>query len=547
MASSSSPTSIVFPPFRLDLRAGQLLRDRTPVHLRPKTFAVLCYLAERPGELVTKDALLDAVWNDVVVSQDVVRISAGELRAALDDDWTSPRFIETVHRRGYRFVAALENDRRPELGASGNAATADGILVGYAPALPDRPSIVVLPFTNMSGEAEQDYFADGMVEDVVTALSRFKELFVIARNSAFVYKGCPVDVQQVGRELGVRYVLEGSVRKAGSRVRITGQLIDVATRSHLWAERFDGTVADVFELQDRITESVVAALVPTLRKAEIERARRKPPASLDAYDYVLRAIPLVFANTVAESEPKVAPFAGDALAVQLLEEALRLQPDYPHAHALIAYVYGQVYRSAIGPAREEARTRASAHAREAVRLGADDGAVLAYAGFILLIADKDVGGARVVLDRAVARNPNSATAFTYRALVLAVTGESGPAIEDARHALRLSPLDPHSYLPLMAMLLAHLWRREYDEAVAAGHEAIELVPRYPMSYAWLVVAECERGDIAEAERQMKRLAAVLPGFTPVTLAKLFEIFPEPLASRCRAVLLSAGLIPADAA
>jgi Tfp pilus assembly protein PilF len=234
----------------------------------------------------------------------------------------------------------------------------------------------------------------------------------------------------------------------------------------------------------------------------------------------------------------VAPFAGDALAVQLLEEALRLQPDYPHAHALIAHVYGQVFRSAIGPAREEARTRASAHAREAVRLGADDGAVLAYAGFILLIADKDVGGARVVLDRAVARNPNSATAFTYRALVLAVAGESGPAIENARHALRLSPLDPHRYLPLMAMLLAHLWRREYDEAVAAGHEAIELAPRYPMSYAWLVVAECERGDIAEAERQMKRLAAVLPGFTPVTLAKLFEIFPEPLASRCARSRLS---------
>ena len=534
MASSSSPTSIVFPPFRLDLRAGQLLRDRTPVHLRPKTFAVLCYLAERPGELVTKDALLDAVWNDVVVSQDVVRISAGELRAALDDDWTSPRFIETVHRRGYRFVAALENDRGPELGASGNAATADGILVGHAPALPDRPSIVVLPFTNMSGEAEQDYFADGMVEDVVTALSRFKELFVIARNSAFVYKGCPVDVQQVGRELGVRYVLEGSVRKAGSRVRITGQLIDVSTRIHLWADHFDGAVEDVFELQDRITQSVVGALVPTLRKAEIERARRKPPASLDAYDCVLRAIPLVLANTVAESEP----------AVKLLEEALRLQPDYAHAHALIAHVYGQVFRSAIGPAREGARTRASAHAREAVRLGADDGAVLAYAGFILLIADKDVGGARVVLDRAVARNPNSATAFTYRALVLAVAGESGPAIEDARHALRLSPLDPHRYLPQMAMLIAHLWRREYDEAVAAGHEAIELAPRYPMSYAWLVVAECERGDIAEAERQMKRLAAVLPGFTPVTLAKLFEIFPEPLASRCSAVLRSAGLIPA---
>jgi TolB-like protein len=223
MASSSSPTSIVFPPFRLDLRAGQLLRDRTPVHLRPKTFAVLCYLAERPGELVTKDALLDAVWNDVVVSQDVVRISAGELRAALDDDWTSPRFIETVHRRGYRFVAALENDRGPELGASGNAATADGILVGHAPALPDRPSIVVLPFTNMSGDAEQDYFADGITEEIITTLSHSQNLRVAARHNTFQYKSQKVDTRAVGRELRVRYLVEGSVRRSGQRVRIGAQ------------------------------------------------------------------------------------------------------------------------------------------------------------------------------------------------------------------------------------------------------------------------------------------------------------------------------------
>jgi len=267
-------------------------------------------------------------------------------------------------------------------GAAPRAATA-------MPALPDRPSIALLPFTNMSGDAEQDYFADGMVEDIVTALSRFKELFVIARNSSFVYKGRPVDIQQVARALGVRYVLEGSVRKAGPRVRITGQLVDATTRVHLWADRFDGAVEDVFELQDRITESVVGALLPTLRQAEIERARRKPPASLDAYDYVLRALPLVIANTVAEAEP----------AAKLLEGALRLHPDYAYAHALIAHVYGQVFRSAIGPAREQARTRAVAHARQAVRLGANDGAVLAPAGFMLLVADKDVSGARAALDR----------------------------------------------------------------------------------------------------------------------------------------------------
>jgi TolB-like protein len=237
-------------------------------------------------------------------------------------------------------------------------------------ALRDRPSIAVLPFTNMSGEAEQDYFADGIVEDIVTALSRFKELFVIARNSSFAYKARPVDIQQVARTLGVRYVLEGSVRKAGARVRITGQLVDAATRVDLWADRFDGAVEDVFALQDRITESVVGALLPTLRQAEIERARRKPPASLDAYDDVLRALPLVIANTAPEAE----------LATKLLQEALRIHPDYAYAHALIALAHGQLFRSAIGPARDDARSRAVTHARQALRLGADDGAVLAPPG-----------------------------------------------------------------------------------------------------------------------------------------------------------------------
>ncbi len=402
------------------------------------------------------------------------------------------------------------------------------------PALPDRPSIAVLPFTNMSGDAEQDYFADGMVEDIITALSRFKEVFVIARNSSFVYKGRPVDIQQVARELGVRYVLEGSVRKADNRLRITGQLIDAATRAHLWADRFDGALEDVFDLQDRITERVVGALLPTLRQAEIERARRKPPASLDAYDYVLRAVPLVIANTVAEA----------GAAEKLLEEALRLQPDYAYAHALIATVYGQIFRSAIGPGREEARLKGVAHARQAVNLGGDDSAVLAPAGFMLLIMDKDVAGARAALDRAVARNANCATAFTHRALLLAIAGEPEPTIEDAKRALRLSPLDPASYLPQTALLIAHLWLREYDAAASWAHKAIDLAPRYPMSYAWLIVSECERGNVAEAERQVKRLASVLPNLTPATLIKLFEIFPEPVASKCIAALRGAGLVPA---
>lgn len=402
------------------------------------------------------------------------------------------------------------------------------------PALPERPSIAVLPFTNISGDPEQEYFADGMVEDIITALSRFKELFVIARNSSFVYKGRSVDIQQVANDLGVRYVLEGSVRKAGNRVRITGQLIDAATRAHLWADHFDGALEDVFDLQDHVTESVVSALQPTLRQAEIERARRKPPASLDAYDYLLRALPLVIANTIAEAET----------AIKLLGEALRLNPDYAYAQALMSNAYGQVYRSASGPDREHAQAKSVAHARRALEVAGDDSTALAYAGFVLLIAEQDVAGARSALDRAVALNPNSATAYGYRALVLAMSGESEIAIENAARALRLSPFDPTRYLPQMAMVIACIGLRQYDDAVSWAHKAIESAPpRYPMSYAWLIVAECARGNAAEAERYVKRLAAALPGFEPGALANLFEIFPEPLRSNSVAFLRDAGLVP----
>ena len=402
---------------------------------------------------------------------------------------------------------------------------------GRAP--PGPPALAVLPFDNMSGDPEQVYFADGMAEDIITALSRFKELFVIARNSSFVYKGRPVDIQQMARDLGVRYVLEGSVRKAGNRVRITAQLIDAVTRAHLWADRFDGGLEDIFDLQDRITESVVGALQPTLRRAEIERARRKPPASLDAYDYLLRALPAVIANTTAEADA----------AIKLLDEALHLDPEYAYAHALIATAYGQIYRSAAGSDREKMRLQAIAHARRAVALGGDDSAVLAPAGFLLLVADKDVAGARAALDKAVALNSNSAAAFTHRALVLAMTGEPSPAIEDAMRAMRLSPLDSTIYLPQMAMVIAGIELRRYDEAVLWGRKAIEVNPRYPMSYVWLIVAECARGNAAEAKRQIERLPEILPGFEPGTLASLFDVFPEPLRSNSVGVLRDAGLVP----
>jgi len=243
---------------------------------------------------------------------------------------------------------------------------------------------------------------------------------------------------------------------------------------------------------------------------------------------------MVIANTAAEA----------ATAITLLGEALRLCPDYAHAHALMSMAYGQILRSASDPEREQARAKSVTHARRALEVAGDDSTSLAYAGFALLVTEQDVDGARAALDRAVALNPNSAIAYGYRALVLAGSGEFGPAIEDATRALRLSPFDPTRYLWQMAVVIARIGLRQYDDAVAWAHKAIQSAPpRYPMSYAWLIVAECARGNAAEAQRQVKRLAAILPAFEPGTLAKLFEVFPEPLRSNSVGVLRDAGLVP----
>jgi len=399
-------------------------------------------------------------------------------------------------------------------------------------ALSDKPSIAVLPFQNMSGDPEQEYFADGMVEDIVTALSHFKQLFVIARNSSFVYKGKTVDIQQVARELGVRYVLEGSVRKAGNRVRITGQLIDTVTRAHLWADKFDGALEDVFELQDRITESVVGALAPSLQKAEIERARRKPPASLDAYDYLIRAMPHQMANTPAE--------VGEA--IRLLKEALRLDPDYAYAHAMLANAQGQIFRSAVGQKRADAQKAAEKHARRALALGGDDGAVLAHAGWVVLIVVQDVAGGRAALDKATQLNPNLAIALAYRSIALAMTGEPQAAIEDANKALRLSPVDPSGYLAFAGIMLAKIALDDYAEAVIAARKVIEMNPRFPMAYAWAIVAECGRGNKAPAELRLRQLGEIIPGFKPEGLPTLFSFFPPAIRDKALDLMRGQGLI-----
>jgi TolB-like protein len=277
----------LFEEYAFDADRRELHRGMDVVSVTPQVFDLLDYLIRNRERVVSKDDLINAIWNGRSVSDAALTTRLNAARTAIGDSGEEQRLIKTLPRKGFRFVGTVREVQRPA-----GAATADNPMEPPKPALtlPDKPSIAILPFTNLSSDPEQEYFADGVVEDIITGLSRSKSLFVIARQSTFTYKGKAVDIKQVGRELGVRYALEGSVRKAGNRLRITGQLIDAATGVHLWAHRFEGGLEDIFDLQDQMTASVVGAIAPRLQQAEIERAKRKPTESLDAYDYYLRGM-----------------------------------------------------------------------------------------------------------------------------------------------------------------------------------------------------------------------------------------------------------------
>ena len=353
-------------------------------------------------------------------------------------------------------------------------------------ALPDKPSIAVLPFQNMSGDPEQEYFADGMVEEIITGLSRIKWLFVIARNSSFVYKGKAVDVRQVGRELGVRYVLEGAVRKAGDRVRITAQLLESETGAHLWADRYDGKLGDVFDLQDQITEKVVGVVEPSLRQSEIERSRRKRPENLDAYDLYLRALPHVASAMPADAR----------IAAGFLEDALRLDPNYAAAHAFIAWCHEICFmRGGVDEADKIAGLR---HAHTAIASGTDDATTLAVAAFVIDILSKDHKAALSAIERALSLNPSSATALYWGALIHASSGNSAAATAYANRALRLSPFDPVAFAAHGALGHVAFQEARYDEAASCYAKAVQANPRFSLYYFVQAIALALAGRVEEA-------------------------------------------------
>ena len=337
-----------------------------------------------------------------------------------------------------------------------------------APPLPEKPSIAVLPFANLSSDPKQDYFADGIVEDVITALSHFRQLFVIARNASFVYKARSVGVKQVGRELGVRYVLEGSVRKAGSKVRINGQLLDASNGENIWADRFDGSLEDIFDLQDQMTSRVVGALAPKLEQAEIDRARRKPTENLDAYDYYLRGLAVLHQWSQK----------GNTEALSHFYKAIELDPNFAAAHGMAARTY--VQRNSGGWIVNRAYEIAEAEklARRAVELGRDDAVALCTAGFALADICGAIKDGDAFIDRSIALNPNLAAAWIFSGWTKASLGETEVALERLNYARRLSPFDPQTLSVDAASAFAHFIAQRYSAALLWAEAAVRNRPDF---------------------------------------------------------------------
>jgi adenylate cyclase len=375
--------------------------------------------------------------------------------------------------------------------------------------LPDRPSIAVLPFTNMSGDPEQEYFADGIVEDIITALSRVKLFFVIARNSSFTYKGRAVDVRQVGRELGVRYVLEGSIRKAGSRVRITGQLIEAATGHHVWADKFDGSLEDIFDLQDQITENIVGAIEPSLRTVEMERARSKPTESLDAYDLYLRALAEMHTFTAQ----------GYQRARELLQAAVERDPAFAEAWASLADCLGRSSLYGWIADVDEGRRLSVEAARRAVEADPNNGPVLALAAWTLAVMDGRVEQGAEYATRALSLSPNSAAVLTQCSWAFVFNGESEKTITCFNKARRLDPFDPRRTTAMTAVALAHFFAKRFDECIQIAQRVVEENPTNMSAWRFLAAAHAQRGDWDAAKRAVADVLARQPSSTVSRTAK----------------------------
>jgi adenylate cyclase len=397
-------------------------------------------------------------------------------------------------------------------------------------ALPDKPSLAVLPFQNMSGDAEQEYFADGVVEDIITALSHFKSLFVIARNSSFTYKGKAVDIKQVGRELGVRYVLEGSVRKSARRVRITGQLIDSLTGAHVWADRYDGKLEDVFDLQDEITAKVVGQLVTHVQASEIERANRKPTASLDAYDCYWRGLAQHWKFTKSGTDAALAYFA----------KAVELDQSFSSAYACAAVVYSARRQNGwmVDVAQESAE--AINLARRAIESGQMDGTALCRGGFILALLAGELDFGAECTRRGLAMNPNFAGGWNYSAYVHLYLGEHQIALEHFDRNERLNPRDPGMMYLKLGAALSHLFLGNYDEAMCLMEKTVSEFPAFAPGWRVLAISRAMAGDMALARKATTKALELDPSRKVDLLVSLMPLRRSVDVERYREAFFRAG-------
>jgi adenylate cyclase len=492
-----------FDSFVLDLARGCLRMGDQDIDLPPKAFGVLRHLVQNAGRLVSKQELHEVVWPNVVVSDDSLVQSIRELRQKLGDE--EHRLIKTLPRRGYLFdVSVSVSDVTAVATSHANTASAAAKALPSALPLPDRPSVAVLPFTNLSDDPAQEYFADGIVDDIITELSRFSELFVIARNSSFRYKGKAVDVREVGRDLGVRYVLEGSVRRLGDRSRISAQLIDAVTGGHRWAERYERELQGVFAVQDEVVRSIVALLAAHVKKAEIERTLAKPPRTWQAYDYYLQAVDS-FASYLSSLRVK------DLYETRgLLERSLAIDANYARSYALLANTYATAWITPLDRdfMKDEVRECAYEVACRAVQL--DPNLPQAHACLGLVLNQKHKHDASIAaFERAIALNPNFSD-FRF-AVTLVYAGDSRRAVEVLQAYMRLDPF----YAPLSSGYLgfAHYMLKQYRDALPVLQEHVIRAPKHRSGHVWLAATYAQLGEMDEARSAAAEVLRLQPNYT----------------------------------
>jgi TolB-like protein len=512
----------LFAGYALDPERRELRYSNKLGAVEPQVFDILEYLVRNRDRVVSNDEIFDAIWHGRAVSESALTSRINAARFAIGDSGEDQRLIRTLRGKGLRFVGAVQ-----ELSAREGSSATPGIgQPGPLLAVPDRPSIAVLPFTNMSGEPEQEYFADGITEDIITALSRVRQFFVIARNSTFQYKHSSPDVRHVATTLGVRYVVEGSVRKVGGRVRISAQLIDGGTGKHIWAERFDRSLDDIFAIQDEITRSIVGRIEPELGRAEYERAKAIPPENLGAWELFHRGMMLIALRTKD----------GNAQARLLLERSLELDPGFSAAHAAIAWSQAEdlFFRFAEHDPKEVLE-----RARRAVAL--DDKDPLAHLALAwALTFDRQPDLAIDEVKRAIEINPSYAHAHAILGRLLVQSGQCREGIQHAELALRLSPSDPSARQYLNILAVGNLYLGNDAKALELGRQ---VVPTFDTWAGRMVITSAlgHLGDRAGAEQSRAEMEKRWPGLSIEQVRKVYLVFHEPSLERLLSGLRKAGV------